>query len=64
MPHTDDTPSELSGAEESRARHRDRKRRTRMVVDNAGIKRVLPALRERKQAGGKSEQPRSDDQDE
>ena len=38
------------GTEQSRIRHRDRKRETRMVVDNAGVKRVVPAVRRRRRA--------------
>jgi hypothetical protein len=35
-------------AERERIRQRDRKRERRMVVDNAGIKRVLPAVAEKR----------------
>jgi hypothetical protein len=34
---------ELSPREAARTRHRDRKRTVRMVVDNAGVKRILLA---------------------
>jgi hypothetical protein len=36
--------AELPESERERVRQRDRKRERRMVVDNAGIKRVLPAI--------------------
>jgi hypothetical protein len=32
---------ELAPREAARTRHRDRKRTVRMVVDNAGVKRIL-----------------------
>lgn len=48
VPHRDDNDSELSPRERARERHRDRKRQTRMVVDNAGLRRVLPALQRRR----------------
>jgi hypothetical protein len=38
---------ELPKKELARLKHRDRKRETRMVVDNAGVKRVIPAVRKR-----------------
>ena len=41
---------ELPSTEQSRIRHRDRKRETRMVVDNAGVKRVVPAVRRRRRS--------------
>lgn len=34
----------MPDAERERIRQRDRKRERRMVVDNAGVKRVLPAV--------------------
>ncbi len=34
---------ELAPREAARTRHRDRKRTVRMVVDNAGVKRILIA---------------------
>jgi hypothetical protein len=40
--------SEVPDAERERIRQRDRKRERRMVVDNAGIKRVLPAVAEKR----------------
>jgi len=39
-----DPEPDLPDAERERVRQRDRKRERRMVVDNAGIKRVLPAI--------------------
>jgi hypothetical protein len=41
---TDDQPEGLDDRERARIRRRDRKQRPRMVVDNAGVKRVLQAL--------------------
>jgi hypothetical protein len=43
-----DSDPQLPDAERERIRQRDRKREQRMVVDNAGIKRVLPAVAEKK----------------
>ena len=43
-----DPEADLPDAERERVRQRDRKRERRMVVDNAGIKRVLPALAEKR----------------
>ena len=40
--------AELPPAERSRNRHRDRKRETRMVVDNAAVKRVMPSVEEKR----------------
>jgi hypothetical protein len=37
-------PDDLPPTEAARARHRDAKRVTKMVVDNAGVKRIAPAL--------------------
>jgi hypothetical protein len=48
MSRDDDPQPELPEAEAARVRHRDRKRTTPMVVDNAGVRRVLPAIRERR----------------
>ena len=48
---------EVSPAERAHQRRRDRKRETRMVVDNAGIRRLLPAVRRRSQS---ERQPRDD----
>jgi hypothetical protein len=45
---TSDTPDELTPRENARLRHRDRKRITRMVVDNAGVKRTALALARRR----------------
>ena len=47
---SDDGEPEVSPAERARQRRRDRKRETRMVVDNAGIRRLLPVMRRRAQA--------------
>ena len=44
---TDHEP-EIPDAERERIRQRDRKRERRMVVDNSGIKRVLPAVAEKR----------------
>jgi hypothetical protein len=46
-----DDHAHLSPRELARLRARDRKRTTRMVVDNAGVKRILLARRERAAAG-------------
>jgi hypothetical protein len=48
---------DLSKAERERVRHRDRKRERRMVVDNAGIKRVLPAIAEKRRRSAAPEPP-------
>ncbi len=53
----DDEP-EVPDAERERTRQRDRKRERRMVVDNAGIKRVLPAVAEKRR---KAAQPPQDE---
>jgi hypothetical protein len=45
---TMDQEPEVPDAERERIRQRDRKRERRMVVDNAGIKRVLPAVAEKR----------------
>ena len=37
-------PEDLTPSEAARNRHRDAKRVTKMVVDNAGVKRIAPAL--------------------
>ena len=39
---------DLPEKEKARIRHRDRKRETRMVVDNAGVRRLLPAIEEQR----------------
>ena len=54
---SDDGEPEVSPAERAHQRRRDRKRETRMVVDNAAIRRLLPAMRRRSQA----ERPARDD---
>jgi hypothetical protein len=43
----DDRIDALPAREAARVRHRDRKRRTAMVVDNAGVKRILLARQRR-----------------
>jgi hypothetical protein len=43
-----DPEPDVPDAERERIRQRDRKRERRMVVDNAGIKRVLPAVAEKR----------------
>jgi hypothetical protein len=49
MAHTEhrDREPALSPREVARIRHRDRKRTTTMVVDNAGVKRILQSLNNR-----------------
>lgn len=42
---------ELAPREAARTRHRDRKRTVRMVVDNAGVKRILLARAARRGEG-------------
>ena len=53
-----DSDPQLPDAERERIRQRDRKREQRMVVDNAGIKRVRPAVAEKKR---KAAQPPAQD---
>jgi hypothetical protein len=55
-----DSEPQIPDAERERIRQRDRKREQRMVVDNAGIKRVLPAVAEKKR---KAAQPPAQDSD-
>jgi hypothetical protein len=43
-----DVPDELTPRERARMRARDRKRATRMVVDNAGVKRTALALAQKR----------------
>jgi hypothetical protein len=43
-----DPEAQMPDAERERIRQRDRKRERRMVIDNAGIKRVLPAVAEKR----------------
>jgi hypothetical protein len=45
-----DVPDEMTARERARLRARDRKRATRMVVDNAGVKRTALALAQRRAA--------------
>jgi hypothetical protein len=56
---TDEEPDALDDRERARNRRRDRKQRPRMVVDNAGVKRVLQALafRRRRDSSGQAEGP-------
>jgi hypothetical protein len=44
----DDHLDALPATEAARVRHRDRKRRTTMVVDNAGVKRIVLAREARR----------------
>jgi len=44
---TQDASTHLSARERAHLSARDRKRTTRMVVDNAGVKRILLARRDR-----------------
>lgn len=55
MPEAGDT--ELPEPERARIRHRDRKREPRMVVDNAGVKRVLPAIAHKRRRAAKPPEP-------
>jgi hypothetical protein len=48
MARNHDAEAELPDSEKARLKRRDRKRETRMVVDNAGVRRVIPAIRKRK----------------
>jgi hypothetical protein len=52
----DDVPD----AERERVRQRDRKRERRMVVDNAGIKRVLPAIAEKRRKAATPQPPQDE----
>jgi hypothetical protein len=52
-----DSEADLPEAERERVRQRDRKRERRMVVDNAGIKRVLPAIAEKRRRSAVPEPP-------
>jgi hypothetical protein len=45
-------PEELSARERARLRARERKGATRMVVDNAGVKRTALALARRRERPG------------
>lgn len=55
---SDDGEPEVSPAERARQRRRDRKRETRMVVDNAGIRRLLPVMRRRAQRDRSEPEPK------
>lgn len=60
MASENDRPDdELGDPERARADRRDRRRRTRMVVDNAGVKRLRQALARRahKKDGGREPSP-------
>ena len=50
MSEPTDGDSDISPRERAHQRRRDRKRETRMVVDNASIRRVLSAVRRRSPA--------------
>lgn len=51
----------LGGREEARVRRRDRRLQTRMVVDNASVKRIAHALAEkRRHRDEKEESPPGD----
>jgi hypothetical protein len=52
-----DPEADLPEAERERIRQRDRKRERRMVVDNAGIKRVLRAIAEKRRKATAAEPP-------
>ena len=41
---------ELPAKQKAHIRRRDRKRETRMVVDNAGVRRITPAVEERRRS--------------
>jgi hypothetical protein len=43
----DETEPELPDRQRAHIRRRDRKRETRMVVDNAGVRRIARAVQER-----------------
>lgn len=47
-PRDTDDGSELSERELSHNRHRDTKRHTKMVVDNAAVKKLAPAVAEKR----------------
>ena len=52
-----DPDADLSERTREHLRRRDRKRETRMVVDNAGVKRVLPAIARRTPQRSSEEPP-------
>jgi hypothetical protein len=39
---------QLPPKERSRQRKRDRKRETKMIVDNAGVRRIVPAITQKR----------------
>jgi len=43
----DEAESELPDRQRAHIRRRDRKRETRMVVDNAGVRRIVRAVQQR-----------------
>ena len=49
----DDDGEQLSEKEREHLRRRDQKRVTRMVVDNAAVRRIVQAVRGRAQTGSK-----------
>jgi len=55
-----DDADDVAPKERSRQRRRDRKRETRMVVDNAGVRRVLPAVEQRRTRSAATK-PRDDE---
>jgi len=60
MDTRDGTDPAIPPREHARIRHRDRKRETRMVVDNAGVKRVQRAIAERRRGeAGAPDDPES-----
>jgi hypothetical protein len=56
-----DEPDSLDDRERARIRRRDRRQRPRMVVDNAGVKRVLQALAYRRRREGSEPPPPPED---
>ncbi|HUY98074.1 MAG TPA: hypothetical protein VMW47_10735 [Verrucomicrobiae bacterium] len=48
MARAGEDPETLTPSEQARIRRRDRRRRTAMVVDNGGVKRIQLALRARR----------------
>jgi hypothetical protein len=60
MPEPDPEDAQLSERERAHLSHRERKRETRMVVDNAGVKRVQQAVSRRGAAKRRRSKPRTD----
>ena len=50
MAEPSDIPDDLSPRERARLRHREKKRTTAMVVDNAAVKKTALALANRRRA--------------